>query len=336
MIEIDGSFGEGGGQILRTALTLASVTGEAVHFTDIRKNRRKPGLMYQHLTCAKAVAEITGGVLNGAELNSQEMIFTPGSIAPGNYHFVVGTAGSAILVAQTVLPCLLFGYEKSKVEICGGTHVANAPIFDFFQSVYLPCLQRMGIEASATLDQVGFYPAGGGKITLDISPLREWKKLEIMSSGTLKKAAFTAISHGIKSEIGSDEVALAQREFPEFETAQTEVDSCGPGNVLLAKLEYENITELFSVCGEFNQSRTVVAKRVIGMVKSYQKYAAPVWRFLVDQLLLPMALGAGGKFLTVSPSQHTETNIAVIRKFMNVQIDVNNLQNGQHIIEVKK
>lgn len=131
MIEIDGSFGEGGGQILRTALTLASVTGEAVHFTDIRKNRRKPGLMYQHLTCAKAVAEITGGVLNGAELNSQEMIFTPGSIAPGNYHFVVGTAGSAILVAQTVLPCLLFGYEKSKVEICGGTHVANAPIFDF-------------------------------------------------------------------------------------------------------------------------------------------------------------------------------------------------------------
>lgn len=131
-------------------------------------------------------------------------------------------------------------------------------------------------------------------------------------------------------------MALAQREFPEFETAQTEVDSCGPGNVLLAKLEYENITELFSVCGEFNQSRTVVAKRVIGMVKSYQKYAAPVWRFLADQLLLPMALGAGGKFLTVSPSQHTETNIAVIRKFMNVQIDVNNLQNGQHIIEVKK
>ena len=242
MIEIDGNFGEGGGQILRTALSLASVTGEAVHFTDIRKNRRKPGLMYQHLTCAKAVAEITGGVLNGAELNSQEMIFTPGSIAPGNYHFVVGSAGSAILVAQTVLPCLLFGYEKSKVEICGGTHVANAPIFDFFQSVYLPCLQRMGIEASATLDQVGFYPAGGGKITLDISPLREWKKLEIISSGTLKKAAFTAISHGIKSEIGSDEVALAQREFPEFETAQTEVDSCGPGNVLLAKLEYENIT----------------------------------------------------------------------------------------------
>ena len=141
MIEIDGSFGEGGGQILRTALTLASVTGKAVHFTNIRKNRRKPGLMYQHLTCAKAVAEITGGVLNGAELNS-------GSIAPGNYHFVVGTAGSAILVAQTVLPCLLFGCEKSKIEICGGTHVANAPIFDFFQSVYLPCLQLPAMFAT--------------------------------------------------------------------------------------------------------------------------------------------------------------------------------------------
>ena len=125
--------------------------------------------MRQHLACARAVAEISGGTLSGAELNSQELTFTPGTIRAGNYRFVVGSAGSTILIAQTVLPCLLRADGSSTVVIEGGTHAANAPIFEFFDRVYLSCLRRMGATVSATLETVGFYPAGGGRIRLEIA-----------------------------------------------------------------------------------------------------------------------------------------------------------------------
>ena len=148
MIEIDGSFGEGGGQILRSSLSLAALSGKEVHFRNIRARRRKPGLMRQHLACARAVAEISGGTLSGAELNSQELTFTPGTIRAGNYRFVVGSAGSTILIAQTVLPCLLRADGSSTVVIEGGTHAANAPIFEFFDRVYLSCLRRMAASAA--------------------------------------------------------------------------------------------------------------------------------------------------------------------------------------------
>ena len=151
MIEIDGSYGEGGGQILRTSLSLAAVTGKAVHFTKIRANRRKPGLMRQHRICALAAAEITGGKLTDAELNSQEMTFEPGSIRGGEYHFTTGSAGSTMLIAQTVVPILLHASEPSRVFLEGGTHTPGAPVFDFFDRVYLPCLRRMGGMSTAGL-----------------------------------------------------------------------------------------------------------------------------------------------------------------------------------------
>ena len=338
MIEIDGSSGEGGGQILRSSLSLAALSGKEVHFRNIRARRRKPGLMRQHLTCARAMAEISGGTLAGAELNSQELIFSPGPLRAGEYRFVVGSAGSTLLIAQTVLPCLLCADGHSTVVIEGGTHAANAPIFEFFDRVYLPCLRRMGAEVSATLEAIGFYPAGGGRIRLEIEPVRRWNRLELLESGPLRSAQLTVFSHGIDPAIRDDEVrfCLEHLDVPDgFEVETREVPSPGPGNVMFAELQMEAITELFSVCGDVGVSRRAVGERVAGMVNHYRHLQVPVWRFLADQLLLPMAIGAGGAFLTVSPSRHTETNIEVIGKFLEVEIPVEKKSNGHYLIEVK-
>lgn len=339
MIEIDGSFGEGGGQILRTSLSLAALTGKGVRFTRIRAGRRKPGLMRQHLACVRAIAEISGGNVEGCELNSTEVIFEPRKIRAGNYRFVVGSAGSVLLIAQCVLPCLLHAEGESVVVLEGGTHAESAPIYDFFERVYLPCLRRMGAEVSSELNQVGFYPAGGGKVTLRIQPMKHRRYLEIMEAGGLREARLTALSHGIDPKIGEDEVRIchaALENDPAFILESRMVNSPGPGNVLFAELASDHITELFSICGDVDISRKEVAERVAGMVRRYRELEVPVWRFLADQLLLPMAIGAGGKYLTVPPSRHSQTNLEVIRKFLDIEIKLENRKNGQYCIEVKK
>lgn len=338
MIEIDGTFGEGGGQILRTSLALAALTGQSVHITRIRGGRRKPGLMRQHLTCVKAAAEITGGVLTGAELNSQELTFTPGKIRSGAYRFAVGSAGSTLLIAQTVIPVLLHGDGVSHVAIEGGTHCEKAPLWEFFRDVYLAALRKMGAEVAAELESVGFYPAGGGRIVLDIAPVKRWKPFVCMERGRLLESALTAMGSGIDEKILEDEIRLCRKQLPgvDFRTKRLNADSPGPGNALFARLDSENITELFGVCGSFGVSRSQVSERVAGMVKKYLSTPAPVGRYLADQLLLPMALGAGGRFLTLPVSQHTTTNSEVIRRFLDVGIGIANNENGTFTIEVKK
>ena len=339
MIEIDGTFGEGGGQILRTSLSLSAITGQAVHFVNIRAKRRKPGLMRQHLACVKATTEITSGNVSGAELNSRELTFEPGTIHGGDYRFVVGTAGSITLIAQTVIPVLLRADAPSRVEIEGGTHVDQAPIFEFFDRVYLPALRRMGAEVTAKLERFGFYPAGGGKIVLEIQPIKTWNRFECLQAGNLKHSLLTAVGNGVDGQIMEDELTVCKNKLNgnmEFQCETQSVKSPGPGNVLYAQMDYENITELFSVCGAFNVSRREVGERVAGMLNKYLELNMPVGRFLADQLLLPMAIGAGGKFLTHAPTKHTQTNVEVIQKFLNTDIKLENNKDGTFMIEVNK
>lgn len=339
MIEIDGTFGEGGGQILRTSLSLAAITGQAVHIVNIRARRRKPGLMRQHLACVKATAEITGGRVIGAELNSRELTFEPGTIHGGDFHFAVGSAGSVTLIAQTVIPALLCANVASHVVIEGGTHTDQSPIFEFFDRVYLPALRKMGAEITAKLESIGFYPAGGGRIVVDIQPVKTWNRFECMQAGSLKQSMLIVMGCGIDKRIMEDEVTICKDKLEVkdgFRHESQDVKSPGPGNVLYAQMEYENITELFSVCGAFNVSRREVGERVAGMVNKYLMLNVPVGRFLADQLLLPMAIGAGGKYLTVPPTKHTQTNIEVIRMFLNTDIELENRKNETYVIEVKK
>ena len=183
-ITIDGSKGEGGGQMFRTSLSLSAAYGKPFEMLNIRANREKPGLKRQHLTCVRAVAQICGAQVEGDEVGSMRLSFKPGKIKDGTYQFDIGTAGSVMLVAQTVIPVLLRAEEPSTVTITGGTHVPFAPIWEFFAETYLPELRRMGARVEAELEQCGFYPAAGGVMKLRVWSYDEAKRRELRAYGS--------------------------------------------------------------------------------------------------------------------------------------------------------
>ena len=175
MIEIDGSQGEGGGQILRTALALALVTGKPFRITNIRAGRKKPGLLRQHLTAIQAAMAVGGAAAEGATIGSRDLVFHPGAITPGTYRFAVGTAGSTTLVLQTILPALLCAGGESMLTLEGGTHNPFAPPFDFLQTTFLPQVNRLGPKVEAVLERPGFYPAGGGRFRVSPTSNVDWR-----------------------------------------------------------------------------------------------------------------------------------------------------------------
>ena len=180
MITIDGSKGEGGGQVLRSSLSLSMVTGQPFRIKNIRAGRAKPGLLRQHLTCVRASEAVCNATVEGAELGSKEIVFRPGAVQPGLHTFAVGTAGSAMLVLQTVLPPLMLATETSTVTVEGGTHNDHAPPFDFLEHAFVPLLRRMGARVDLILDGYGFYPAGGGRVVATISPAGALSPLHLM------------------------------------------------------------------------------------------------------------------------------------------------------------
>ena len=318
---LDGSFGEGGGQILRTSLSLSALTGRPLCLEKIRAGREKPGLKRQHLTAVKAVAAICGARVEGAEIGSMQLDFIPGTIRGGSYRFDVGSAGSAVLVAQTVLPVLLHAPEPSEVVITGGTHVSYAPIWEFFAESYLPQLRAMGARVEAECEQTGFYPAGGGRIRLRIEPFRDEgaRLFSLTETGTLRRARVTAVVSGIPLTIAESEAKILCEKFPELalERDVREIDSPGPGNAVWVTLEYERVTAIFSEIGVYDLSRKVVAHRVMNAVRKYLKTGAPVGPHLADQLAVPIvALVGAGAFVKGKDTLHETTNWETIRAFL--------------------
>ncbi|MBI5665660.1 MAG: RNA 3'-phosphate cyclase, partial [Nitrospirae bacterium] len=184
-IEIDGSFGEGGGQILRTALSLSCITGHPLRLFNIRKGRKKPGLMPQHITCVNAAAMISRAQVSGNEKGSTELTFIPGNVRAGHYVFDIGTAGSSSLVFQTLLLPLIFTGEESDITIKGGTHVPLSPTYDYISDVFLPMLKMTGIDVDASITRYGFYPKGGGEVSFRIHPAKTIKGMHLTSRGAL-------------------------------------------------------------------------------------------------------------------------------------------------------
>src|SRR6185369_9024917 len=187
MLEIDGSFGEGGGQILRTALSLSCLTGTPFRISNIRRERRKPGLMSQHLAAVRAAQSITHATLQGAEMGSTEIFFTPHGLQGGAFSFDIGTSGSVTLLLQTLILPLLHADRPSMVTLTGGTHVPMCPSFHYLSEVFAPLLRRMGGELRLSIDSYGFYPRGGGSIRAEILPLRELLPLNLDTSGELHR-----------------------------------------------------------------------------------------------------------------------------------------------------
>lgn len=344
MLIIDGSQGEGGGQILRTSLALSLVTGKAFRVERIRASREKPGLLRQHLTAVLAAAEVGATQVEGARLGSSELTFVPqtssaGRLAGGDYHFSIGTAGSTSLVWQTILPALALAEHPSNVTLEGGTHNRHAPTFDFIARAFLPLMERMGVGVGVELLRHGFYPAGGGQVSFRVEPARALRPLELIERGETIKRAARAVVANLQRSIAERELAVIKKQL-EWTDAELRVetarDSFSPGNYVAIEIECEHGTEIFTGIGARGVMAEAVAAEAAAEVSRYlaQKKAA-VGVYLADQLLAPLALAGCGSFTTLAPlSLHTTTNIETIKKFLDVSITVRPVEDGVCRVEV--
>ena len=334
-IEIDGSQGEGGGQILRSALALSLVTGRPFRLHRIRARRVKPGLLRQHLTAVRAATTIGAAEVTGDELGSTELVFLPGPVQHGEYSFAVGSAGSVTLVLQTVLWPLLLAPGDSRLVFEGGTHNAMAPPFEFIAEVFLPLLRRMGAKVDAQLIRHGFYPAGGGSFVVNVAGGHPLRPLQLFERGpVLRRKARALLAHLPKS-IGDRELRVVRNELglERDEVRVVEVDSSGPGNALLVWIEAEHGTELFCAFGERRVSAEQVAARVVAEVRAHLESGAPVGPHLADQLLLPLALVGSGGYHTYALTQHTLTNMEILGRFLPVRFAVRDDGLGRSRVE---
>jgi RNA 3'-terminal phosphate cyclase (ATP) len=319
MIEIDGSEGEGGGQMLRSALSLSMCTDQAFRLKNVRAKREKPGLMRQHLTALQAAAAICDAKVTGAEVGSGEVTFRPGAVKAGDYQFAIGTAGSTTLVLQTVLPALLTASAPSTVRVTGGTHNKACPPVDFLQRTYLPLVERMGPKVQLELVRHGFYPRGGGEILARVAPAARLTAISLMERGARKGGYAEAYISGIPMHVASRELEIVGKmlNWPgESLHIRGLSGEFGPGNALTITVEHEAITEVFTGFGEKGVSAESVAKRAVDAARNYLASEAAVGPQLADQLLLPMALAGGGEFVTMPVTQHFESHVAIIEKFL--------------------
>ena len=322
---------------MRSSLALSLVTGRRVRIEKIRAGRKKPGLLRQHLTAVEAAAAVGRATVSGAELGSRELLFEPTTIEPGDYRFAVGTAGSATLVLQAILPALLTAPRASKLILEGGTHNPFAPPFDFLERAFLPSLRRMGARVEVSLERAGFYPAGGGLFQATIEPAT-WTPLELLERGRLRKKTARALIANLPRSIAERELRSVRDllTWDRKELRVEEVDGAvGPGNVLLLEVASEHVTEIFAGFGERGVPAQSVAKQAARAARRYLAAGVPVGEHLADQLLVPMALAGGGVFRTLAPSRHLHTNIDVLKAFLDVRVEVIEEARDQFRVEIQ-
>ena len=321
MLTLDGSIGEGGGQILRTALSLSLITGTPFRLQRVRAHRPRPGLQRQHLASVEAAARVSGGRVSGATLGSTEVGFEPGPVQPGAYRLAIGTAGSATLVLQTVLMPLVLAAGPSRLQLEGGTHNPWAPPFEFLSQAFLPLVAQLGPRFGSRLERWGFYPAGGGRFEVEVAPAQRLRRLELTQRGPLKASRVFGVAAGLPRAIAarSVETALGQLRLPQAYVDVREVASDGPGHALLIELLFENVSAVVTGFGEKGVRPEEMAAAAAEEAREFLDAGVPVGTHLADQLLLPLAL-AGGSFLTLAPTAHTSTNLEVIRRFLPVDL----------------
>jgi len=341
-IIIDGSEGEGGGQILRTSLSLGAITGKTVRFENIRAKRRKPGLLRQHYTCVEAAKQACNAQVEGHELGSTTLTFKPGKISGGDFDFSIGSAGSTVLVAQTLLPILLFAPYASTARFKGGTHNDLSPSLCFFEHSYLAVLAQMGLNSKVTVESIGFNPAGGGSWQLDLSPCGKLKPLVLNTSAKgfakqVQNCQVNALISRVPQAVGKREieVILNKTQWPQECAQVRHVESPGPGNSVQVTIKADGYSHWIEMFGQQGVPAESIAKKAYKMLNKFVFSEAAVEEHLADQLLLPMALAGKGQFTTLKPSQHTLTNIEVIKRFLDVQIDVEQLSDLLWQISIK-
>ncbi|MCS7253469.1 MAG: RNA 3'-terminal phosphate cyclase [Armatimonadota bacterium] len=332
---IDGSYGEGGGQILRTSLALSALTQKPLRIEHIRAGRSRPGLRPQHLTGVKAVQMIANAEVEGAHVESTSLSFIPKGLRSGNFTFDVSedrpSAGSITLIFQTVLPALMFAERESTLRIIrGGTHVPMSPPADYIQSVFLPMLERMGASASFEVKRAGWYPKGGGEALCKVTPVKSLSPIEVVERGSIRQITIVSAISNLKRSIAERQASQALRRLTELGIPKgsinvelAELPSVGQGTMLFLLAEFENVISGFSSLGEIGKPAEKVADEAAEEFASYLKSNAPVDGRLCDQIVLYMALANGRSCIrTERLTMHAHTNMWVIEHFLEVKFEV--------------
>jgi len=332
LVIVDGSVGEGGGQILRTSLALSLCLGIPFKITNIRAHRKKPGLRRQHLVCVNAAAQIGKAKVKGAKQGHQELTFAPTAITSGHYRFDIGTAGSTTLVLQTILPALIIAKGPSTLLLEGGTHNPFAPPFDFIQRVFIPIINSMGPKINAQLERPGYYPKGGGRLNVTIQPADKLRTFHINERGGISECRTKAVVAGLPRHIAERELGVIEQKLgwdKEYLQVIEQPADMGPGNIVCIEIKSKYITEIFTGFGKKGVRAEDVAKIAANAAIRYLESGVPVGKYLADQLLLPLALANGGSYTTLKPSLHTKTNSDVIKLFLDIKITTN--QTGKDV-----
>lgn len=326
--------------MIRSSLALSIVTGCPIHITNIRAGRKKPGLMRQHLTCVQAARTICHGSTSDVGIGASELTFEPGEVQGGDFRFSIGSAGSCLLVLQTVLPPLMLAPQATKVTLEGGTHNPWAPPFDFLQSVFAPLLKKTGPTLDLELERFGFYPGGGGSVVASIKPARELRGLNLMERGRANTKRVYALVSNLPEAIAEREVSVIRRlsGWPAkcFESAT--VKAHGPGNVVVLEAQFDRLTEMFVGFGREGVRAEKVARDLWKEYREYEQTNVPVGPHLADQILLLIGLAKWqnstnvSRFRTVTPTQHTLTHIDILQRFLGIEIHVKDDGSGVYTI----
>ncbi|BBM85777.1 RNA 3'-terminal phosphate cyclase [Candidatus Uabimicrobium amorphum] len=342
MLEIDGSFGEGGGQVLRSSLTLSILCKKPFTIKNIRANRRKPGLKAQHLTAIKAAAHVSQASVSGNELHSTQMSFSPGNCVPGNYFFDVQTAGATSLVLQTIHLPLSFATSPSIVDIKGGTHVPFSPVFEFLQTSWGNFIKTVMNEVDISINKAGFFPKGQGHFQAKISPHTAIKPVDFMERPSIKRITICVVSSKLPEHVAAREIEslkhyLKKNSIPgKIDSVVVNHPSVGIGNCLLLHCELKNgLTVSFSEMGKQGRPAEKVAEILGKTFVSYWKSKSAVDEHLADQILLPLSFAAAPSQFTVSKiTQHLLTNAKIIETFSDTKIQIDGVENSPGMVKI--
>jgi RNA 3'-terminal phosphate cyclase (ATP) len=321
LISIDGSQGEGGGQVLRTALALSAVTGQGFEITKIRARRAQPGLRPQHLAAVRAAAMVCEAKVGGAFDGSPDLRFEPGSLRSGDFRFEIATAGAATLVLQTIVAPLATTTDLSRVSVTGGTHVPASPSYHYLARHWAAAVAGMGLRPGFELVRAGFYPPGGGEIRAEVPSWPRPAGLTLESRGALVEVVGTSGTGKIKGDVAARQADAARERLWEARRIESrwvvvEMPAASPGSFLLLEAVFEQSRAAFGFLGEKGLRAEVLGDRAARSLLRFLDGEGAVDPHLADQLAVPLAIGrVGGRVTTSEVTGHLETVAAVLSRF---------------------
>ncbi len=341
MVEIDGSYGEGGGQILRTSLALSALTGKPLHIHRIRASRDQPGLRHQHLTAVKAIAKITRSKVQGAVLHSSEVTLRPHQVQAGKYQFDIPTAGALTLVLQTICLPLSFADGTSWVQLTGGTHVRWSPIYHYLKQHWLPTMEKLGFRMEIDLKKAGFFPRGGGEVSLKVLPAKHFAPFHCAERGKMVSIRGLSGVANLDDDIATRQKHQALKRLynicRDSKIQSLRLPAPGKGTFILLQANFTNCgSACFTALGAPGKPAERVADNAVDQLLDFLKSNGCMDQYLADQLLLPLSLIDGtSEFRTSAVTGHLLTNAHVIRQFLPVSIEIKGEKGDPGIVKIK-